>query len=282
MASFLSQVTNLVVGKSGDSPAKAALFGSVVLATASYFAYSFFAPSQKASDLAPALTEDEAREMMKAILDRTKTNVPRLLKAAENFKQQIAAQGQEIDDVQLLKALILPHLETGIKEIQEEVLNEYDADDDELEEAVNYYLAQGDEELADITKSLRVIYKQFGGDLGDDGEAVVSSKEFELHEAVELIHELVSKIVEHTEAMVKNFVKVHGVPTTAQQKQDFQTELHNVTDSAEKILLAERGLTTADIQQLLVKYQSEQAIQQAFMTMQFQTQRLLQTYGIAM
>ncbi|RYH28797.1 hypothetical protein EON65_10860 [archaeon] len=274
-------MTNLFAGKSSESPAKAALFGSVVLATASYFAYSFFSPSNTPSDLAPALTEDEAREMMKAILDRTKTNVPRLLKAAENFKQQIAAQGQEVDDMQLLKALILPHLETGIKEIQEEVLNEFDADDDELEEAVNYYLEQGDEELADLTKSLKVIYKQFGGDLMDE-EIAGPSKEFELHEVVELFHELVSKIIEQTETMVKKYVKENGVPTTALQKQDFQTELHNVTDTAEKVLLAERGLTTSDIQQLLLKYQTEPAIQQAFMSMQFQTQRILQTHGISM
>eukprot|EP01031_Cornospumella_fuschlensis_P034078 gene34078-41247_t len=281
MSSFLSNLTSLVVGKSGESSTKVALLGSVVLATASYFAYSVFAPSKSTSDLAPALTEEEAREMMKAILDRTKTNVPRLLKAAENFKQQIAAQGQEVDDIQLLKALILPHLETGIKEIQEEVLNEYDADDDELEEAVNYYLEQGDEELADITKSLKTIYKQFGGDLPDE-ESVGSSKDFELHEVVELFQELVTMIVEHTETMVKKYIKENGVPTTSMQKADFQSELASITDTAEKVFLAERGLTTTDIQQLLLKHQSEPAIQQTFMSMQFQTQRILQSHGISM
>eukprot|EP01031_Cornospumella_fuschlensis_P034429 gene34429-41670_t len=281
MSSFLSNLTSLVVGKSGESSAKVALLGSVVLATASYFAYSVFAPSKSTSDLAPALTEEEAREMMKAILDRTKTNVPRLLKAAENFKQQIAAQGQEVDDIQLLKALILPHLETGIKEIQEEVLNEYDADDDELEEAVNYYIEQGDEELADITKSLKTIYKQFGGDLPDE-ESVGSSKDFELHEVVELFQELVTMIVEHTETMVKKYIKENGVPSTSMQKADFQSELASITDTAEKVFLAERGLTTTDIQQLLLKHQSEPAIQQTFMSMQFQTQRILQSHGISL
>ena len=212
---------------------------------------------------------------------RTKTNVPRLKKPADNFKQQIAAQGQEVDDIQLLKALILPHLETGIKEIQEEVLNEYDADDDELEEAVNYYLEQGDEELADITKSLKTIYKQFGGDLPDE-ESVGSSKDFELHEVVELFQELVTMIVEHTETMVKKYIKENGVPSTSMQKADFQSELASITDTAEKVFLAERGLTTTDIQQLLLKHQSEPAIQQTFMSMQFQTQRILQSHGISM
>lgn len=52
--------------------------------------------------------------------------------------------------------------------------------------------------------------------------------------------------------------------------------------SVEKELLSAKGLTTTDLHQLLMKFQNSQQIQQIFLNMQIQNQRILQNYGISM
>jgi hypothetical protein len=219
------------------------------------------------SELAPALTEDEARDMMKAIHDRIKTNAPNLVRFAEQVKQACLSQGQDIDDFQLMKACVLPHFESALVEFQEEVLAEYDADYDELEEAVSVYVEKGDKELLEISKSMRIMYKSFGGDIEDDTVSP-PAKELSHDEFIELMHLLASAIMEMTSKFVKSYVAENGKPTSDRDKSVFQAELCKVTESTEKAILAQRGMTMTDLHQMVQVYQSSQPLQQIFMAMQ--------------
>lgn len=220
-------VTNFLES-STETPAKTALLVSAILATG-YTVYSLFGGSSNA-DLAPAVTEEEAREMMKAVYDRVRTRAPQLLRAAEGIKQQIAAQGQEISDAQLMQAFILPHFENAVRDSTDEVLAEYDVDEDELEEAVNTYVEQGDMELQDITKSLTVLYQQFGGTTEEDGASSSAVGEIQQDDFIEMMHELAENIIETSTSFVRGWVESKGRPTTASDKEAFQTALMSITE----------------------------------------------------
>lgn len=263
--------------------AQTAFLASAVIAVG-YAAYSFFGTSS--SSLAPAITEEQARKMMNKVLEQVKLAVPRFLRAADNIKQQIVAQGQEIEDAQILKSFILPHLESTIRDITQSVLDELDYDEDELEEAVKTYVAAGDEELITITQTLKTIYKQFGGEGGDDSEetGAGSSKasEMTLPEVLTLLEELAQLMVDNCDTFCQQFVATFGIPSTRELLEKFQVGLFQATESSEKELLKAHGMTTTDFQAVLTKYQNEKRIQEIFYIMQMENQRVLQSHGIQM
>lgn len=131
-----------------------------------------------------------------------------------------------------MKQYILPHFGSNLKEIQETILAEFDVDEDELEEAVNTYIANGDEELAGITKSIRILHTQFGGD--SDIEAPNAAKNSKaaamgINEVVELLEELASQMLQHTDDFCGKFVDEYGVPSNQQQGQEFQLGMMEVS-----------------------------------------------------
>jgi hypothetical protein len=156
-----------------SNPLRTGLLATAVLATGVGVYYSgLFGGSKSSQDsgLLPALTQEEALKMMNAIQERFHLTVPKLFRVADQIKQQFQQQGQDIDDQTLLKQFLLPHLEQALKDIQEAVLTEYDADEEELEDAVSTYIAKGDEELLKISTTIRKIFQKFGADIVDDEE----------------------------------------------------------------------------------------------------------------
>jgi len=63
----------------------------------------------------------------------------------------------------IMKQWILPHVESSLRDIQDQILAARDVEEEEIEEAVNTYIANGDKDLAGIVKTIRSIYRQFGG-----------------------------------------------------------------------------------------------------------------------
>jgi hypothetical protein len=233
--SFMNGIQSLL-SRGKESPAKSALILSLVIATG-VAAYTYAFPSNKSSDLAPAVTEEDAKKMMKLILDKLKLLAPRLMGAAQNIKQQIQQQGQDIDDVTLMKQFILPHFDSNLKEIQDAVLEEFDVDEDELEEAVDVYIAAGDAELIDIAKSIRVLHKQFGGDVEIENEEAgggarsATAAAMGIQEVVELMEELARQMLQYTDDFCGTFVDERGVPTMADRSsmEEFQMGLMAVS-----------------------------------------------------
>lgn len=121
--------------------------------------------------MAPAIPEAEAREIMNEILTKIKITATGFLQQVNGLKQQFAAQGQQINESDLMKHFVLPKLEPAFREAQNSVLAAYDVVEEDLEEAVTTYIANGDKELASIVDRIRKIFTSLGGDLGDSDES---------------------------------------------------------------------------------------------------------------
>lgn len=220
----MESIMNLL-SRGKESPAKAAFLATVVIASTVALAYNVWGGTESTTKLAPAVSEEEAKLIMNTILKNLKLLAPRLLMAAQNIRQQIQQQGGEIEDEVMMKQYILPHFGSNLKEIQEKILEEFDVDEDELEEAVNTYIANGDEELIGITKSIRVLHTQFGGDSEiEPPKAAKNSKAAEMgfNEVIALLEEMASQMLQETDDFCGKFVDEYGIPTNAQLAQEFQ------------------------------------------------------------
>lgn len=228
--SFLDALVNLV-SKGKESPARTALLVASVVASG-VAAYGYLTPSS--SSLAPAMEEAETKDVMNAILKKLKLLVPKLLSAAQNIKMQIEQQGQDIDEATLMKHYILPHFTSNLQEIQNMVLEDLDVDEDELEEAVNYYIAAGDEELKSITKSIRAMHMQFGGDSELEAPAAAPAKgskagDMSTSDVINLLKELANQMLQYTDDFCGKFVDENGVPADQQAIEEFQYGLMAVS-----------------------------------------------------
>lgn len=216
---------------------------NVVLASAAVLAtglalYSFLGTSGTAAGvakLAPALDEEETRKIMSSILEKLQGTVPKLLGAAENIKQQIVAQGQQLEDAQLLKMFILPHLQTALREAQDAVLEQFDVDDDELEEAVNEYIAAGDPELTRISTTIKQIFKKFGADIDTSSGSAATTKESaggsssaanldpnSLENLLRILRIISKATADKTEEFIATFVNNYGPPVSEMLAMQFQ------------------------------------------------------------
>jgi len=222
----------------GNSTARNAVIGSVAVIATGVLLYNLFGKSSKATGnkLAPAVDEAEARKIMSSIVEKLQASIPKLLHAAENIKQQITAQGQQIDDAQLLKMFLLPHLQTTLTEIQTAVLDEFNVDDDELEEAVNEYIEAGDVELIRISKQIHQIFKHFGAEIEEEqpkathkaptpstSKASASASTFDdLDDLIRVLKKISKLTTEKTEDFIETFVSNYGLPTSEQVAMQFQ------------------------------------------------------------
>jgi len=232
-------------------------------------------------DLAPAVTEDEAKQVMQEILDKVKLMATSMLRRAEQIKQQINAQGQEIDDQQLMKLVIAPQLDSSFRELQNEILKSYDMDEEDLEEAVTTYIQEGDIELRDISERIRQIYKGLGGDMGDDSKSTEkgSGKEVTLNDVLQVLNLLLSKSAEKLEDFLSD-TKENISAGGKVNMEKLQTAMMKVIEKAETEALAEVGMNTADYQMCLSKNQSSPQIQEAFGRLQMLSQSLMYQYGL--
>jgi hypothetical protein len=216
------------------------------LIASAYGIYSYVGSSgsSKDSNLLPALTEEEARKIMSAILDRFQMNIPKLFRAADSIKQQFLQQGQDIDDATLLKQFLLPHLEQGLKDIQEAVLEEYDVDEGDLEDAVTTYIEKGDAELTRISAVIRGVFKKFGADIVDEEDefedvpassntttvstkasSKKSKKEMSADEFIKFFKTFSKMQLAATETAMKEFVEEFGTHLDQTTFGIFQTKL---------------------------------------------------------
>ena len=70
---------------------------------------------------------------------------------------------QQVPDPAQLQMIILMEFEKQLQKVQEEVFEEFKCDEEDLETATNYYLAQKDEEVKAGVDALRELYSMFGG-----------------------------------------------------------------------------------------------------------------------
>lgn len=168
---------------------------------------------------------------MTKITDKIKVMIPKMLRAAEGIKQQIAQSGQDIDDHTLMKTFILPHVKEQIESFQKAALEEADFDDDELEEAVTYYIKEGNRELSELVDKMKTIYKEFGGDVEVDGvDASEAAQGLSVDDVIDLMEGLAAKMSTSSDLYCQQFVDAFGVPSTMQGVEQFQMGLMQIAD----------------------------------------------------
>jgi hypothetical protein len=186
-------------------------------------------------DLLPAITEEEASEIMKTIMDKIIKLVPKLLQGADGIKQQLAQQGQQMEDKQLMKMFILSHLETNLADFQKEALEKYGVDDDELQEAVDYYIKEGNRSLEEISKRIKLIYNEFGGESAEEEEKApelsANAKSISIDHVIALMEDLGEKMKSFANIYCLRFIEANGVPQSQQQLEKFQIGLMETAEA---------------------------------------------------
>jgi hypothetical protein len=187
---------------------------------------------KKILDGEPALTEEGTVYVMNKVLEKLKLTAVQMVRAAENIRQQIAQQGQQIDDERLMKMFILPHFPSALKEVQDVVCDSCDVDEDELEQAVGYYIAEGNQELKEITKKIKIIFRQFGGEIEMDDEGVpdAPTQEIGIERVIEIIQKMEMQFSADFESFMEAFQAQYGPPSTPQLAEVFQRNLMLISE----------------------------------------------------
>ncbi len=244
------------------------------------------------SDL-PALTEEETIKILEKIYTGLREKVPNFIQMANGIKQQYAAQGQEISDMQVLQMHVVPVVESQLAEIQKAVANEYNFDDDELEEAVKFYTVEGNGEVEKWSNEIKGLYVRLGGKDEDAKEEEAEEVEvISKSQVVELLKVLAKKMTSFSDIYCKQYIEANGVPSAMHEMQKFQEglmvtaqkweELSNVWlftfiivhflfcvyYSAENDMLGEFNISSAVFQATLMEHQADPAIGLVFHKMQ--------------
>ena len=192
---------------------------------------------QNSSELAPALTHDETQLILSLILDKVKLLAAKMVNAANNIKQQLQAQGLDMEDSKIMVIYILPHFTSGYKDIKNQVLNEYDVEEYELEEATLYYMDKGDETIRETTKKIRKLYNACGGNVNldeDEDVASVPSKGLLPFETVLEILQVIGEItMNKTDEFIVTFKEKYGLPKDQDTAERFQQGLMSISERLE-------------------------------------------------
>ena len=263
---------------------------SAAAGAAAYYALRSKASGSAPDDgkeLAPALTEDEAVEIMKNIYDRVRMVAVRMAQAAEGIKAQLAQQGQEMDDRKLMKTFIYQHFVDQLEQIQGDVLTEFDAEEAELEDAVTTYQSS-EAQLKEYVQKIKALNYQFGGDdlsASDTangtglGEPLV---EMSIDEVVEVIGTLTDRINDAMDDFVNGFKEQHGEPDQSALGFQFQFGLMQLTEKIEKEVIESTGISQTSFQKSIETHSSHPRVQEAFMRMQMNNGQKLAEHGIQM
>lgn len=233
--------------------------------------------------LAPALTEEETLTIMRSIMDKIKMTAMRMLQASEGIKAQLAQQGQEMEDRKLMKTFIYQHFMDQVEQIQTAVLGENDAEENELEEAVEEYV-KTDSELKDIVTKIKALHYQFGGDKDEEGTlaeeaATANLPEISFDEVMVMIEALSTRISEAMDEYIADFKDLYGIPD-ASSMEPFQHGFMTLTEKIEKEMLLEFDYPALAFQAAITKYSDQPLLQEAFMKMQYANAQKMQELGI--
>ncbi len=145
------------------------------------------------------------------------------------IKQQYAAQGQEISDMQVLQMHVLPVVESQLAEIQKAVAEEYNFDEDELEEAVKFYTDEGNEDIIGLSKKIKELYVSLGGK-DEDAKEEEEESSFDVtsiskSQVVQMLKNLAERMILFSDLYCTQYIEANGVPSAMHELQKFQEGL---------------------------------------------------------
>ena len=174
-----------------------------------------------------------------------------------NLMRKINAQNAQIPQAMLAQYLV-EHFETQLREVQQVVFREFGYDEEDVEEAVEFYEADGDhrdEGVCDATNQLRQLYINVGGsvdlDLPEDLTVDKMCVVFEDYMAAVVAAQ--AAFTEHLHAL-----KAKGAQVTTQQLNETRQ-----AKMAEKVgvVLKQHGLSNLVFQAAIEKFNDHPTFQ---------------------
>lgn len=256
---------NITVGVTATAAAVAAYYflckGGVVSKTSFVLSSSSVLTTlitQGSGNDEPVLSHDDTVEAMVKVLDGLRTIAVQHVRAAENIKEQLMQQGQDMSREEIMTTIILPHFKNAFAAMQVQVLEvrgpgvhgicvgvrfltllllqDYDVDEEELEACVDHYLenvAVPGSKIGEVVSKIKAICAQFTGEAtagqargGSSGPA----KELSLDVLMDVLGAFGAKTKEYFGRFAEDFVSQHGVPSNQEQIVRFGDELTLVSD----------------------------------------------------
>mmetsp|Transcript_26612 Transcript_26612/g.26858 ORF Transcript_26612/g.26858 Transcript_26612/m.26858 type:complete len:306 (-) Transcript_26612:210-1127(-) len=282
----LSFAVMKVLEQSKASPVNLAVSGLAATAVLGAMVYSLSGTSADESG-GPWLPETESVLIMSQYLEKLKSSGQKLLEHAEQIRQQFSAQGQRVDESQLLKSFLLPNFDNLLVELDSQLLQEYDLDEDELKESVEFYIQQGNMKLKEIISELNKLYQAFGGELDDEhsslskgGKTAASSTshtsgDLTLKQFLNAVAVLTVSVTELTNSFLGQFKERYGVPNTQEGMQRFQLGLMTIQQESEAKTFSTCKINSTQFTTAMEKYQNSSEVQTAINALQEIVPRLL-------
>eukprot|EP00639_Heterosigma_akashiwo_P001236 CAMPEP_0194572580 /NCGR_PEP_ID=MMETSP0292-20121207/9099_1 /TAXON_ID=39354 /ORGANISM="Heterosigma akashiwo, Strain CCMP2393" /LENGTH=270 /DNA_ID=CAMNT_0039423579 /DNA_START=11 /DNA_END=823 /DNA_ORIENTATION=- len=110
----------------------------------------------------PDITKAQVLEIFTTINQNMQAKVRELTQQLDQISQQMKAAGQALPEKEI-HAYLSQEFESHLKKVEEQVLEKYKTDEDELEEATEYFEEQGDEEVKAVVRQLEVMYEAMSG-----------------------------------------------------------------------------------------------------------------------
>lgn len=265
------------------------VLGLGVAAAAAATAIALRMKKNSGAKLAPALDVEQTREIIKTLAASLQATCGKFSNAAEKIKMQMAQQGQQLEDQQIMQHFIYPHFKTALQELEQKICDDFDIAEYELEEAVTEYCE--DEVISQHVKAIKKLIMKYGGQVESDEVEMAGAGaggaggagaggEVDLQSVMELFNDLMKRVLDATEEYAAQHVQLHGPPADPTAVQEFQEGMVQLHTAIQNAVLAEYGLTEELFQQILMKHSSSQEVQGAFMQMQFGIQQKLAMAGI--
>ena len=193
----------------------------------------------QSNDLLPAITEDETVAVLNAIAEKSQLLTQKMAQAAQNIKQQIQAQGQDMEDSKIMTNFILPHYVTQYGEIVGHALSQFDVTEEELQDATTQYLKDGVSEQEDsvekirsLVKKIRMYYRACGGEVHDDEdeEGSEGAQELSLEKIIEFLSVLSQVVLKQMDGYIASFKEKYGVPSDQLTQQAFYQGVMSISE----------------------------------------------------
>jgi len=247
-----------------------------------WWMYGSYKSSDDVNSL-PCLSAEETEMIMHALNDKVKIIMGTLQRTIDTIKQKFAAQGQQCDDAQLKEHLILPNFLKEFSNAEAEVLELFDVDSDELEDAVKHYSRLGNNVIIDLSKNIKIYYKNLGGVIETESSKSKSLKDsITLEQILTIIDSLAHAINTRTDQYILAFMSDYGAPSNQSSLTTFNSGMAAMQGAIQQEILSSNGLTEQEFSEALMKHQTELVIQEKLTNMQRQQQLLLQKHGLMM
>lgn len=243
------------------------------------------------------LSHDDTVGAMVRILDGLKSIAVNLNRAAENVAQQLEQQGQQATREEIMVNIILPHflksfttMQAGVLEvyclafIHPFVLNinyiypcvydaqDYDVDEEELEQCVQYYLehsAVESSKLREVVTKVRSLCAKFTcEDLPAADGPAAPTKTMDIGVLFEVLGAFGAKTKDYFGRLAEETVSQHGVPSTQEEILRFSEELNLVSDRAQDEVLSVFGYEKEEFEASIMRNQQSAELMQVLQQLQ--------------